>query len=1062
MPTLSLITGPPPALDVALAEEIRTHKSANPLAPITVLVGGSLLRPFLRARLATLLDGHINVRVVTPAELALRLGEPGLIAGERSPITPLADRAVAQELARAATSYFEPVRETPGFANALHRLFGELRAASIDPKQFAAASAGSTADTKLAELAELYRGYLTTRAPFYDAGDAMAGADAGRLDDHAVLVHDIWEMPARLRAMLEKVAERVPVTVLLPMTGSVADDAHREVRQWLVARGARVRELDSPAQSNDALGALHSRLFLDSTTAAPADATVTLLSAPDPTREAREAVRGCIAWANEGIGFHEMAIVYRHGEEYRGLIDQMLREAGIPAYLHEGTPLSERALGRQALALLELIDTQLPRAQVMQFIADGRFPQETWDRYGGISGPSWDALSRQAGVVQGPEQWAERLGLLRDGLKTRLSEDEDQPQWLLRRIEEIDRLTAFIADFTAAIARRPGSASWGEQLAYLSGLFSSYLKDAEGLTAALATLADLDALEQPVSAERFLQVVRAAIEGLRVSDVTDERQGAFARRGVNVLDVNSLRHLSFRAVAIVGLVERSFPPPPRQDPLLLDDEREVLRNSSAFDLPLRARGADGEALQFALAVGAAQERLQLSFARAQSAGGRGQLPSRFFRDAARALTGEPVRAARIDELPEWLFRRVSARQLASEDQSRALSIQEYERGLLEARPRLGSALLARTSSTVERALAAQTARWRTRELTAYDGVLGAEHLTSLLARVGPERALSPTALEAYAKCPYHFFLEKVIGLRELEEPEEIERIDALSRGSLIHRILQRFLEGLAGKRPSLKRRSSDLAELRRIALGECAAVELRGLTGYPALWRHDRQSLLEDLDSWYDVELADPEAGLYDNAAFEVRFGHAWADEETSAMSIDDPIEIDADGAHLRLTGRIDRLEWSSDGSRMRVIDYKSGSTWGAPEEDQVAGGKALQLPLYLLAAGQLLSRSPESGVGQYFYATRRGDFKRSEFHGGALAPDRADVPGLLHSLLQAIRGGDFHPESGKDKNGKDNKDNCKYCAFDRLCDSSRVKLRERKAQDPRAKAFVELTVSHP
>src|SRR5271165_6792830 len=106
MSALSLITGPPSALDAALAEEIRTHKADKPLAPITVLVGGSLLRPFLRARLAALLDGHINVRIVTPAELALRLGEPALIAGERSPITPLADRAIVQEIARAATSYF--------------------------------------------------------------------------------------------------------------------------------------------------------------------------------------------------------------------------------------------------------------------------------------------------------------------------------------------------------------------------------------------------------------------------------------------------------------------------------------------------------------------------------------------------------------------------------------------------------------------------------------------------------------------------------------------------------------------------------------------------------------------------------------------------------------------------------------------------------------------------------------------------------------------------------------------------------------------------------------------
>ena len=204
----------------------------------------------------------------------------------------------------------------------------------------------------------------------------------------------------------------------------------------------------------------------------------------------------------------------------------------------------------------------------------------------------------------------------------------------------------------------------------------------------------------------------------------DERQGAFARRGVNVLDVNSLRGLSFRAVAIVGLVERSFPPPPRQDPLLLDDEREELGRSDNLVLPLRARGADSEALQFALACGAAEDRLQVSFARAQSAGERSQLPSRFFRDAARALTGERVRADRVDELPTWLFRRILANRLLGEDLGQALSLQEYERAMVQEQPLVGVALLERSTPTLARALAAQRARWRTRELTAFDGVLG--------------------------------------------------------------------------------------------------------------------------------------------------------------------------------------------------------------------------------------------------------------------------------------------------------------------------------------------------
>lgn len=1045
MTQLSLITGAPAALDDALAAEVRRHKAGRPLAPVSILVGGTLLRPYLRGRLAELLAGHINVPIVTPAELGLRLGELGMVAGGRLPITPLADRALAHEIGRTADPYFRPVRDTPGFANALHRLFGELRAANIEPDQLGGG------DLKRDELAELYRGYLLARGQFFDATDAMGAPDVARADDVAVVVHGIWDVSARLRALLEALAERIPVTVFLPVTGSVADDAHAETRAWLTERGAIARHVPSPQEPQTPLASLQSGLFADlPVPAAPGDG-VELVSAPDPAREAREAVRACLAWARRGIRFHEMAIVYRQGREYRSLIDQALREPGIPAYVHEGTPLSERPLGRQALALLELVESNLPRTGVMQFIADARLPDETWERYGGVSAATWDTLSRRGGVVEGPAQWEQRLGLLRTGLTEREVDDEQQREWLTRRIGEVDRLTSFVADLVKAFERRPRSASWAEHLGWLAGLFATYLHSSKRLIGALATLADLDALGRPASSERFLEVVRAAIEGLRVSDVSDERQGAFARRGVNVLDVNSLRHLSFRAVAIVGLVERSFPPPPRQDALLLDDEREQLARTGIV-LPLRARGADNEALQFALALSAAREHLLLSFARAESAGKRSQLPSRFFRDAAQALCGEPVTAARVDELPTWFYRRLAGNRLAGTETGRALSPDEYDRGLLEAHRPLAIALLSRSNPTFVRALAQHQARWHSPKLTSFDGVLGPDTLDALSERVGADRPLSPTGLESYASCPYRFFLEKVIGLKELEEPEAVERIDALNRGSLIHRVLQRFLEELGGARPSDSRRAADVRKLLEIAGEECRLVEERGLTGYPVLWRHDRRSLLEDLASWYEHESDDEENGRYDKAAYEVRFGRAWADEETSPMSIDDPIEIDADGARLRLHGRIDRLEWSTGKRGFRVIDYKSGSTWGAPETDSVEGGRALQLPLYLLAGAQLLDRRPQDGVAEYFYASRRGDFERIAFSGGVIGANGVDVPGLIGSLLTGMRAGDFHAEPG----------DCGYCPFDRLCDSSRVKLRARKASDPRIVAFDLLAEEHP
>lgn len=43
-----------------------------------VVVGGTLLRPYLRRRLAELSGAHINVHLFTPAELGLHLAEPRL------------------------------------------------------------------------------------------------------------------------------------------------------------------------------------------------------------------------------------------------------------------------------------------------------------------------------------------------------------------------------------------------------------------------------------------------------------------------------------------------------------------------------------------------------------------------------------------------------------------------------------------------------------------------------------------------------------------------------------------------------------------------------------------------------------------------------------------------------------------------------------------------------------------------------------------------------------------------------------------------------------------------
>ena len=149
-------------------------------------------------------------------------------------------------------------------------------------------------------------------------------------------------------------------------------------------------------------------------------------------------------------------------------------------------------------------------------------------------------------------------------------------EWQREDAERVDTFLAFIRDLSRDLAAYPEAAPWSEHLAYLERLLRHYVEAPEPILDSLAGLHRFDALDDETTFERFRQTVVAAIENLRTDEAEGRRAGAFGLRGINVLDVNSLRHLRFRAVAIVGVAERAFPAPPRPDPILLDHERERL------------------------------------------------------------------------------------------------------------------------------------------------------------------------------------------------------------------------------------------------------------------------------------------------------------------------------------------------------------------------------------------------------------------------------------------------------------------------------------------------------
>ena len=1034
MPALRLLTGSRHALERQLAELAQTQRTRDPLAPLPIVVGGTLMRPYLRRRLAELTGAHLNVRLMTVGELGLQLGHRRLVHDGRKPLPFLADRILAHQVALESSGYFGPVSAMPGFPAVLLRTLRELRSAGIDSATFATAVAAEPDPTgKLAALAALYADHERRRAGFFSSDDGLAVADPAALGADQLLLYGVWDPSALLLTALDALTAELAVTVLLPRAATDAAQALQRFTGWAATHGVTPEALSEPSRPRSMLTALQ-----DTTEPVEPDDSVVLVSAPDPTREVQEAVRACVRWAESGTALHEMAVVYRHSEPYRALLEAAFREANIATYLHEGTPLTERPLGRRIAALLDLVDGDLERPMVMTFLADARLPSATWERYR-VSAAGWDTDSRRAGVVRGAAQWEARLAAARAELVARYA--EEPPSWLPERLARIDALRAFVADLDARLRSRHEHATWQQHLAWLRDLLTTYVADAAPVVDALDGLATLDTLSDDLGFDRFREAIVAALEGLRAADVLDVRAGAFGVRGVALLDANAVRHLGFTAVVVVGIAERRFPPPPRQDALLLDDERLGLNGKHGWSLPLRAAGADPEPLQFAVAVGAADQALALSVPRTQDGETRPVLASTFLLDAAQRIAGRPVRVSDFERVAAEFGRRVRAGRLTPAVARDALTELGYERALLEDGSPLGIALLRRRLLRYDRVTAAENAHWTT-DYGPHDGVLspaGAAHLDGHAAFARP---FSPTSLEQYAKCPQRFFLHRVLGVRREEEPEELLRISAMDRGSVFHSIVERFMRLLPERRPQ----ANDWPALSAVADEVLAQAEADGLTGHPVVWAGDRAAIRDDVERWLEHEVGDEDGAALVHADYEVRFGAARHGGEDGPLARDEPLRVElSNGQAIEVTGRIDRVDWRDAPVSFRVIDYKTGGVW-KEKDNALKGGEALQLPLYLLAAAAALDVDPIAGEAQYFYATRKGEYRRVHFTGEQLAARRDDLDRVLIELDAGMRSGDFHAEPS----------DCKWCDFAGVCDARREAFHKRKSGDAlaaRAKA---------
>ncbi len=303
------------------------------------------------------------------------------------------------------------------------------------------------------------------------------------------------------------------------------------------------------------------------------------------------------------------------------------------------------------------------------------------------------------------------------------------------------------------------------------------------------------------------------------------------------------------------------------------------------------------------------------------------------------------------------------------------------------------------------------------------------------------REYSSSELEVYAKCPFKYFLERV--LKVDTQPEPTEEMEAFELGSLLHTILYEFYTEV---------RESD------IVLKNCSDKVFKDSVNmiFGIAEKHISNSAFNSPLVFYDIEkltglngnrkqsilykFLESERDSQDGSTpkyFEVNFGHMYRDQFDHELNSDEPVEING----VKIKGKIDRIEINETETGYNITDYKLG--FNKPAIDDLMSGISLQLPLYMLCAKALLKykfgselepvfiylfslkfNSKEFGKNQIKYG--RGKFDHQEFNEELMKATSENIKLFVENIMS----GNFPLTDLQDRENKV----CRYCDFKSVC----------------------------
>jgi len=644
----------------ALRSLMAELKSADPMAPVTLLVPSELAGITARRALATGVTpgttGVAGLYVSTLPRLAEQLAAASL--SPRVPATPALVGAAWRSALEENPGLFAKVKDHAATIKALtsaHRDLRDLDAAALD----AVADSGPLQN----DLVRLHRSVTSAVGEIcYDEVDLLHVAAAHiKARPRPELGALVLYLPQRLsnaeQSLAEAFATQHGLTVLAGLTGEMkADAAVLETLQTLGLTQDTPAEMPATAtairhasDSDDEVGILVRELVGSLTTTAP----------------------------------HRIAVLYGRAIPYARQLHEQLAAAGLTTNGPGTRTVDERAISRGFLGILGL-GSDLRRPDLFRALSEApiRNPSGT----GRLPIFRWERVSRLAAVVSG-DDWDHRLDAYIEDQHESIDKEKKREDPVsgridaaTRQIESANSMRSFVMGLRARLDHGltqltwPALAAWALELfhdlygepADLGNIPAEEQYAAVVIEQSLRSMSTLELVESKADLRRLAELLLQDLQSAR------PRVGHFGE-GIFVGPISAAVGLNLDVVYVVGLAEDTYPGRQHVDALLPDSVRDVVSQ-----LPGSKDRIEAQHRQL-LAAFASAPQVIATFPRGDLRRSTLRLPSRWLLPSLRALSGdttlaatqwESARSPSIEGSPSFAGSLLRTRRLATEQEWR--------------------------------------------------------------------------------------------------------------------------------------------------------------------------------------------------------------------------------------------------------------------------------------------------------------------------------------------------------------------------------------------------------